>query len=59
MNTYKTVKSTKQSVSLKDLKTRKDPKGGYVDGNPSGASALPIKDAVAVVRMAAGIPHGQ
>jgi hypothetical protein len=58
LNTYKTVKSTKQSVRLKDLKTRKNPKGGYVDGNPSGASGLPIKDGVAHIKLPAGIPHG-
>ena len=59
MKTKKAVSTKKQSVTVRDLKTRKNPKGGYVDGNPSGASALPIKDAVARVKMASGIPHGQ
>jgi hypothetical protein len=59
MKTKTAVGTKKQSVTVKDLKTMKNPKGGYVDGNPSGASALPIKDAVARVKMASGIPHGQ
>ena len=59
MKNDKSAGLKEQSVTLKDLKTRKNPKGGYVDGNPGGASALPIKDYVAHIKLPAGIPHGQ
>jgi hypothetical protein len=57
MKTKESVSSHKLPIIVRDLNSKKNPKGGYV-ANPGGTVGLPIKDGVApakvIVRSASG-----